>query len=705
MTNLLAAAGETVHVIAHRWDGAPAPTEVLAGGRLIVHRVALDEPVPADWATSRLPGGPRVPQGLLASSYPAQAFSWQAAVLGEQLIESDGIDVIEAQEWEAPLYYLQVRRAIGLGPARRPPCVVHLHSPTEFIFAANQWDTTVADYEPAASLEAYSIAAADAVLCPSRYLAEQAASRYQIDRAHLHVIPYPLGDFPHIDRPSGVWDAGSVSYVGRLEPRKGILEWVEAVSSVAGEHASRTFEFVGGDSPLQSAGSITVGGSARATIPRRLRRRFRFHGSRDRAGVERILARSCVSAVPSRWENLPYSCIESMCSGLPVVVSPNGGMRELVEDGVSGWIAPDGTPKGLAQALTRALETSGVDRARMGAAAEDRVRRVCANDVVLRQHLDLKTRLLDARRAPAPVRLKPDTTLVRLKPDTTFGIVISSPAGAPPVDACASSIRAQHDPPAAVCVVGDEIDRDIAAGWRIASLGGQSAGAASLAEAMNMLSDTSLSGVLFVDGRVTLDPTLVSACREAFDRDPRLGIVSPWTTSMSRQTSPSDAVRVPTSPRAPYRWQDGQLHPVVAVRRAVLHRALCPSCEPTGSTLGETESTPGSDHSARLGDDPRAAFLDDAVQSGWAALTYPAILASFAEDFERPGAPRRPVRYSSMAQAIQRLHVPLLQWLRACPPADRIAFVRQGMRHPGRSARSLTGRALYGWRARQKGSL
>src|SRR5262249_24671353 len=146
---------------------------------------------------------------------------------------------------------------------------------------------------------------------------------------------------------------------------------------------------------------------------------------RDRAGVEQVLAGACAAAVPSRWENLPYSCIESMCSGLPVIVSPNGGMQELVEDGVSGWVAPDATPRGLAGALARALETPGPDRARMGAAAEERVRRLCGNEAVVRQHVEVKTRLVEGMpAAPAAVRLKPDTTTItppttaRRKPDT-----------------------------------------------------------------------------------------------------------------------------------------------------------------------------------------------------------------------------------------------------------------------------------------------
>ncbi|MGH9174265.1 MAG: glycosyltransferase, partial [Vicinamibacterales bacterium] len=135
MTDLLAQAGETVHVIAHRWDHAPAVREESNGGRLIVHRVALDEPIADRWTLSDISSREQVPRGLLASYFPAQAFSWQASLLAEQLIDREGIDVIEAQEWEAPLYYLQLRRALNLGPAARPPCVVHIHSPSERIFA------------------------------------------------------------------------------------------------------------------------------------------------------------------------------------------------------------------------------------------------------------------------------------------------------------------------------------------------------------------------------------------------------------------------------------------------------------------------------------------------------------------------------------------------------------------------------------------
>ena len=440
MAGLLARAGETVHVIGHRWYGASRAREESLGGRLIVHRVALDEQVRDKWTASSSRHEELVPRAMLASRSPAQVFSWQAALLAESLIESEGIDVIEAQEWEAPLFYLQLRRAIDLGPSRRPPCVVHIHSPSEQVFAANEWDTTVGDYLPTISMEAYSIAAADALLCASRYVAEQAMSRYGITPSRLSVIPYPIGDTPWIERGARVWSAGSICHVGRLEPRKGVLELAAATAMLAPERPDLRIEFVGGDMPLSVTGGSTVGDAIRARSPRSVRRRFSFHGTVDHAGVVEALSRACAAVVPSRWENLPYSCIEAMSSGLPVIVSPNGGMRELIVDGVSGWVASDATALGLADALRRALDTSATDRERMGRAASESVRRICDNDTIIERHLEMKRRLVESRARP-PVRVAGNA-----RPG--LGLVVTHRCHDGSLEACPSSIRGQIEPPA-----------------------------------------------------------------------------------------------------------------------------------------------------------------------------------------------------------------------------------------------------------------
>lgn len=351
VANLLATAGETVHVVGQLWEGAERPVEERHGGRLVIHRLPFED---------------------------FQGFARRAALLAERLVESEGIDLIEAQEYEAPLWCFQLRRALGMGPRRQPPCVVHLHSPTELIARHNEWPPDYPGAAAAMRLEAESLGRADALLCPSRFLARQAAERYGLPEGAVRVIPLPLGDGAEIERSPGVWERGTVCYVGRLERRKGILEWLDAAAAVAPGRPEATFEFLGAD---------VLDGRAEARVPRAMRDRFRFRGGQPRSALRGFLAGARIAVVPSRWENFPNTCVEAMASGLPVIATRQGGMAELIADGESGWLVDDADPRQLAAALERALATPPGRLREMGRRAAHDVARLCANDRVLAAHL------------------------------------------------------------------------------------------------------------------------------------------------------------------------------------------------------------------------------------------------------------------------------------------------------------------------------
>jgi glycosyltransferase involved in cell wall biosynthesis len=76
----------------------------------------------------------------------------------------------------------------------------------------------------------------------------------------------------------------------------------------------------------------------------------------------------------SRWEGLPMVLIEAMSAGLPVVAfdCPTGP-AEVVEDGVTGFLIPDGDGEAMAEAMLE-LARDELMRRRMGAAAAERAR-------------------------------------------------------------------------------------------------------------------------------------------------------------------------------------------------------------------------------------------------------------------------------------------------------------------------------------------
>jgi len=560
ISRALAERGETVHVIGQRWEGADKDVETFCDGRLIVHRITADDA--AFYPTLGLSSKAARAEvdAMLASGFPAQWFSWVAAGLAEQLIAREGIDVIEGQEWEAPLYFLMLRRALGLGPERKPPCIVHLHSPTEYIFRHNEWSRARPDYLPMKRLEDYVIRAADAHLCPSQYLATHCERHYGLAQGSIAVIPLPLGDTQVQARDPQVWETGSICYFGRLEPRKGVIEWVDAAVRVALKDPRPHFEFIGSDLPYTE--QQTVRSYVEARIPDALRNRFVFHPAKPRAQLLQMLSRARIAVVPSRWENFPNTCVEAMCTGLPVLATRNGGMAEMIEDGRSGWLAEAGSaplPDRLAAALERALSESPDQLTKMGEAAAASIHRFCDNVGIAEAHIAVRRTISEkgasrSLRLPAclpwPERQERPTAMrtVKLQPER-IAVAVIALRGADPA-ATLASLRGQTVPPAAIVTVGDAVPP---AGQRHVAYPGASA-----AEARRLVleevSDASLW--LFLEAGTELQPWAIQNIITLAGHAHEAGLFVCWSGAQLRSTPPA----------FPYQWLENEADGIVCYR-------------------------------------------------------------------------------------------------------------------------------------------
>lgn len=71
------------------------------------------------------------------------------------------------------------------------------------------------------------------------------------------------------------------------------------------------------------------------------------------ANVEKIWAENHALVMPSRFEGLPIAMVEAMLCARPVVTTDVAGHREIVEEGVSGFIADTPTVPSVRAALER----------------------------------------------------------------------------------------------------------------------------------------------------------------------------------------------------------------------------------------------------------------------------------------------------------------------------------------------------------------
>jgi glycosyltransferase involved in cell wall biosynthesis len=81
-----------------------------------------------------------------------------------------------------------------------------------------------------------------------------------------------------------------------------------------------------------------------------------------------------VVATGGARQGFSRALVEAQAMGRPVVAEDGGGAAETVRPGVTGWLAPQGDPAALAEALHSALSLSIERRAELARAAQEQVR-------------------------------------------------------------------------------------------------------------------------------------------------------------------------------------------------------------------------------------------------------------------------------------------------------------------------------------------
>jgi glycogen synthase len=190
-------------------------------------------------------------------------------------------------------------------------------------------------------------------------------------------------------------------YFGRLERRKGVQNLMRAFDSLGRDDWE--LSFVGGDTPsapmrvsMRDYVASMAGGDERVT----------FAGSIPRWELPEVIKSNDVIVIPSLWECWPNTALETLAQNRPVLAGPVGGLTELVEPGVSGWLADGADWRSLAAELGRILD-SRQEPARLAEVGGPlRVyERITDRDEILRSYSELIG--VGRRPAPAPHRSGP----------------------------------------------------------------------------------------------------------------------------------------------------------------------------------------------------------------------------------------------------------------------------------------------------------
>jgi glycosyltransferase involved in cell wall biosynthesis len=258
------------------------------------------------------------------------------------------IDIIEMEESYGWCADVQKRARI--------PVVVKLHGPAFLSLVEEELGTRAAHVR--IDREGTALAEMHAITSPSSDTLARTFARYHLDPAIGSTIPNPMWSEPT----TAIWDVDrcdrkTLLFVGRFDKRKGGDIVLLAFQRLLKRFPDLRLVFVGPD-----VGVISDNGSAeffdsfcRSLFTAEQRTRITYLGKMHRQDISALRINAMLTIVASRWDNQPNTALEAMIQGCPVVACDNGGVREIITDGVTGLLARSNDIDDLCQKIIRAI--------------------------------------------------------------------------------------------------------------------------------------------------------------------------------------------------------------------------------------------------------------------------------------------------------------------------------------------------------------
>ena len=149
-----------------------------------------------------------------------------------------------------------------------------------------------------------------------------------------------------------------IGSVGNLHPWKGHDTFIRAAARIRAARPDARFLLVGAGAAQAGLENLArEAGVGEAMV---------FAGTR--ADIPELLALMSVFVQPSPHESLPNAVLEAMACARPVVATSVGGVPELVNNGVTGFLVPPNDPAALAEKVLALLADPALAAAMAGAA-------------------------------------------------------------------------------------------------------------------------------------------------------------------------------------------------------------------------------------------------------------------------------------------------------------------------------------------------
>ena len=184
-----------------------------------------------------------------------------------------------------------------------------------------------------------------------------------------------LDRFPLLDYPRGA--SVDFVFISRIMKEKGIDQYIEAAKYVRAKYPFTRFHVCGGTGEDYS--NILDELTEKGVVE--------YHGKiSDVVGMHKISA--CTIHPTYYPEGMSNVLLESCACGRPIITTDRPGCREIVDDGINGYVVKQQDSQDLIEKIESFLNLSWEERKAMGLAGRAKVEREFDRNIVVNKYLE-----------------------------------------------------------------------------------------------------------------------------------------------------------------------------------------------------------------------------------------------------------------------------------------------------------------------------
>ncbi len=283
------------------------------------------------------------------------AISYEFASIINHFVNSEGApDIIESQEYLGIAYYLLQYKRLLYDWCKDIPVVITMHSPSFLYMEYNH----VSQYRYPnfwiCEMERFCLQAANHIFSPSQFMIEELEKRFKLSHKKITVIPnpYEVGKEVALSEQQD----GEIVFFGKLTVQKGAFNLLGYFKKLWDDGFNKSLTIIGGQDIIYQPEDLSMGDWIKKHYAIYISRGLlKLEGRIPPSAISERVLKASVVLVPSMNDNFPYVVLEMMAFGKIVLASFQGGQREVIEDGIDGFIFDHKNPETFADKLYQVL--------------------------------------------------------------------------------------------------------------------------------------------------------------------------------------------------------------------------------------------------------------------------------------------------------------------------------------------------------------